>query len=145
PDEWSLLLGFEQAGRVCCNTKQELARISLVEAPPAAPERPLHFAQFLRAHVARARCTGVRAWERDRQIALRLETADAAYDLLLSLLGARSNLYLLDASGVLLYALRSLEETRRELEIGQPWRDPAGGAPREGIDRWAEVPDERYF
>jgi predicted ribosome quality control (RQC) complex YloA/Tae2 family protein len=55
---------------------------------------------------------------------------------LLSLFGRRSNLYLLDGDENLVLALRPLAETRSELELGAPYLDPSGHAPRTGVDRF---------
>jgi predicted ribosome quality control (RQC) complex YloA/Tae2 family protein len=38
--------------------------------------------------------------------------------------------------------MRPLEATRRDLKIGDLWKDPAGCAPGPGQDRWEAVPDE---
>jgi predicted ribosome quality control (RQC) complex YloA/Tae2 family protein len=73
----------------------------------------------------------------DRQLALRFEGREGAFELVLSILGPRSNLYLLDAEGVLRGALRPLSETRRDLRLGEPWRSPEQGPPKEGDDRFA--------
>ena len=68
-----------------------------------------------------------------------------AFEIVLSILGPRSNLYLLDQDGVLLYAMRPLAATRRELVLGSAWKDPEGSPRSEGTDRWASVPDGEYL
>jgi predicted ribosome quality control (RQC) complex YloA/Tae2 family protein len=65
--------------------------------------------------------------------------------LILSILGARSNIYLLDADGMLLHSLRSLDDTRNELRKGESWTDPRGTVPSPGSDRWEEIPDGLYL
>ena len=87
----------------------------------------------------------MRLLDEDRQLALALETPEAAHELLLQILPQRSNLYLLDAQRRVLAALRPLAETRPELALGEPWRAPASRAPSEGEDRFAGEPDERFL
>lgn len=108
---------------------------------PRAPHTPPAFGQYLRAHLrgGRLRRAGLRG--DDRQLALVFETREGTFTLLLALMGARGNLYLLDAGERLLRASRPLAETRAELRPGQPWHDPAGGPPGRGEDRFAELPD----
>jgi predicted ribosome quality control (RQC) complex YloA/Tae2 family protein len=78
----------------------------------------------------------------ERQVSVRL--GSGSLEILVSILGPRSNLYLLDGERKLLFTARPLDRTRRDLSVGAPWTDPPG-QPREGIDRWAEVPDDRFF
>jgi predicted ribosome quality control (RQC) complex YloA/Tae2 family protein len=117
------------------------ARISQLARPPRALPRPPAFAQYLKAHVVGARITGAALRGGDRLAALSLETRDGAATLLLQIMGRRSNLVLLAADERVVATLRPLEVTRPELALGEPWRDPASGPPREGEDRFAEVPD----
>jgi predicted ribosome quality control (RQC) complex YloA/Tae2 family protein len=81
----------------------------------------------------------------DRQIRIHLHARSDAFIWIFSILGVRSNVYLLDADGKLVHSFRPLEETRRELKIGGDWINPRGAAPAEGIDRWEEVPDMLYL
>jgi len=115
----------------------ESARISRVAERPPSPAEPPAFVSYLRAHLDRARFGGAWIVDDDRQLALRLETKAAPFDLLLSILGPRSNLYLIDGQGILRAALRPLAETRRDLAIGEPYRSPEGRPPGEGEDRFA--------
>jgi len=142
-DEHTLFLRFHVAGegggqrheiRLSCHP--EAGRVSRAAERPAAPPEPPAFARFLRAHVERARFAGARILGDDRQLGLRLETKHATWEIVLSLLGPRGNLYLVDGGGVLRAALRPLRDTRRELAIGELWRSPEQGAPREGEDRF---------
>jgi len=122
-----------------------LARISEIESLPKAPERPPAFVSYLRAHLPRAVLRGARIVDDDRQLALRFEAREGRFDLLLSIFGKRSNVYVLDEAGALLAALRPLEVTRPELEQGAPYRSPAPGrfaAPR---DRWEVASDDDYL
>jgi len=117
------------------------ARAEMPKAPPVAPS----FAQYARAHLTRASFRGARVPGKDRQMSILLEAREGVYELILSILGARSNIYLLDSDGKLLHALRPLEETRRELRLGEQWRALEGAVKSEGIDRWSAVPDEGYL
>jgi predicted ribosome quality control (RQC) complex YloA/Tae2 family protein len=119
----------------------ETARLSLVERPPRRPPSPPAFAQWLKAHVVGARVAGLALLGGDRVVAADLETPGGRLQLVLQLLGRRSNVYVLDAAGRLAAALRPLDATRPELSIGEPWRLPASAAPRPGDDRFANTPD----
>jgi predicted ribosome quality control (RQC) complex YloA/Tae2 family protein len=66
-------------------------------------------------------------------------------DLLLSILGPRSNVYLIDGAGILVGSQRPLDQTRRDLRGGEPWRDPETRPPSEGEDRFAETPEEQLL
>jgi len=124
----------------CC--APGFARVSELAEPLAAPARPPAFAQYLRAHVEGARFGGARIVDNDRQLGLALDTRDGRRELLLSILGGRSNLYLLDATGCIEAFLRPLEQTMRALARGDPWRGPEAPPPTEGTDRFATVPEE---
>jgi predicted ribosome quality control (RQC) complex YloA/Tae2 family protein len=117
------------------------ARVSVVERPPRSGFAPQALAQYLRAHALGARLGAARLWDEDRQLALRLDAREGALELVLGILGPRSNLYLLDARGRLVAAARPLAETRAELGLGAPWQPPAKGPPRRGEDRFAGVSD----
>jgi predicted ribosome quality control (RQC) complex YloA/Tae2 family protein len=126
----------------CC---PDLARVSLLARPPAAAPAPPAFTQYLRAHLVGARVGGVRLLGGDRQLAIRLRVSEGEFDLLLAILGRRSNVWLLDGESRLVAALRPLEETRPELALGEAWRPPASPPPGEGDDRFAEVPDGDFL
>ena len=150
PDATSLVLttyGGSQAGRrhVRFSCRHNAARVSQLEAPPRAAPRPPAFSQFLRSHVVGARVGAARLIEDDRQLALRLHGPQRDFELLLAILGPRSNLLLLDGDGVLLVSLRPLSETRPELAIGEPWRSPESRPPTVGIDRFEEEADDHYL
>ena len=103
------------------------------------------FHQYLRAHWTGCRAEGFDAAENDRQTVLRLESGMDRCEIVFSIMGARSNIYLLDSGGGLVHALRPLDETRNELEIGAPWTAPRNTSIQEGTDRWETVPDSIYL
>ena len=119
----------------CCEPRS--ARLSVIETRPAAPPAPPGFAQLLRARLGGARVAGARIVDGDRQAALRFEGEAGDFELLLAILGPRTNLHLLDGEGHVLGALRPLGETRRDLAIGSVWKSPASKPPDEGGDRCA--------
>ena len=119
-----------------------VARVASLAKLPPAPEAPPQLAQWLRAHLAGARLRGVALEGVDRQLRLRFETREERGSLLFSVLGPRSNVYALDSADRLVAAARPLGETRRDLALGQPWRNPEGGPPGEGSDRFASVADD---
>lgn len=118
------------------------ARLSSRPRPHKAPQEPLPFASYLRAHLQGARFRGAELVDGDRQLALRFETREGRFELLLSLLGPRSNVYLLDRERRLLLSLRPLAETRRDLARGEPFRSPQTPPPPAGEDRFAAVSDD---
>ncbi len=123
---------------IAIDARPLLAHLGIVDRMPTAPTRLPAFSAYLRAHLSRARLESVGLRGADRQLALRFSARDGDHTLLLSILGRRSNLYLLNAEDRLVMALRSLEETRGELEIGEPYVDPSGSPPGAGTDRFAE-------
>jgi predicted ribosome quality control (RQC) complex YloA/Tae2 family protein len=142
--ELSLAGGGEPGGRgvLLLSCRPRTARAGLREAPEAAPPSPPPFAQYLRSHLGGARLASARLRDGDRLLSLGFEAREGRFELLLQLLGPRSNLYLLDAQGRLLLSLRPLEETRRDLAGGAAWQPPKSAAPPAGEDRFAGVPDE---
>jgi len=120
----------------------ESARVSELSRAPQGVDPQPALAQYVRAHGVGGRVAGARLVDGDRQLALRVHAADGDYDLLLSLFGRRSNLYVLDAAGALRAALRPLAETRAELALGAPYRSPGLRLPRRGDDRFAGITDE---
>jgi predicted ribosome quality control (RQC) complex YloA/Tae2 family protein len=121
------------------------ARLALVERPRPAPAAPPALAQYLRAHVAGGRLAEARLRSDDRQAQLRFETPEGDFALLLSVLGPRSNVYLLDAQDRIVSSLRPLEKTRRDLSRGAPWSDPESSPRGEGEDRFAEHEGEELL
>jgi predicted ribosome quality control (RQC) complex YloA/Tae2 family protein len=149
PDSRRVVLSLYRSGRgdahlLFCIEAQS-ARLSVIASRPAAPPTPPGFAQLLRARLGGARFTGARIVDGDRQAALRFDGEAGAFELLLAILGPRTNLHLLDAEGHVVGALRPLAETRRDLAIGGIWKNPASKPPSEGEDRAAAEPDERFF
>ncbi|MEZ4282005.1 MAG: NFACT RNA binding domain-containing protein [Myxococcota bacterium] len=124
------------------DARPDVAHLGELARMPPAPDQLPAFSAYLRAHLSRARLEAASLRGGDRQLSLRFSAESGEFDLLLSLFGRRSNLYLLDAQGRLLQALRPLRETRSELALQQPYVDPASGPPRAGSDRFAGVGDD---
>ncbi|MCC6572469.1 MAG: DUF814 domain-containing protein [Planctomycetes bacterium] len=127
------------------SVRPDFARVAELEEAPKSLATPPNFVQALRGSLERARFKVAIIRGDDRQLGLKLTTKEGSFELLLSVLGSRSNLYLLDEAGEIKAALRPLDETRRELSIGQPYVNPASGAPDEGEDRWEKLPDEAFL
>ena len=128
--------------RLSC--RPQCARVSLFESRPPAPSAPGAFGLLLRARLSGARLGGVTAADDDRRLELRIRTRDGDCDLLLEILGARANVYLLDASARVVGALRSLG-ARSELAIGGPWSPPESRPRSAGEDRFAQESDDRFL
>jgi predicted ribosome quality control (RQC) complex YloA/Tae2 family protein len=147
-DDYRLVITFYASGtshHLLLNCLPQFARLNVLAETPQAPAVPPAFAQYLRAHLGRAAFVTAQAAHDDRQVALLLRAREGEFRLILSILGSRSNTYLLDGEGKLLYAMRRLEHTRPELVLGQAWTNPPGKLRSEGIDRWEAVPDELYL
>lgn len=143
PDDYSLVLecyGREGDERIrhelllCCHP--EAARVSLVEGARNPPDGPPRFAQYLRAHLGRARVEGCRLLDGERQLALRVRAREGDFELLLAIFGRRSNVVVLDAEGRIAATLQPLARTRSELSVGAPWQSPSTAAPKRGEDRF---------
>jgi predicted ribosome quality control (RQC) complex YloA/Tae2 family protein len=135
------LAGDSGRATLLLSCRPRTGRVALRASPDAAPPAPPPFAQYLRANVGGARLAAARIRDGDRILALRFEAAGARFELLLQLMGPRSNVYLLDGAGTLLLSMRPLDETRRDLDGGAPWQAPKSAAPPAGADRFADVAD----
>ncbi|MCA8910820.1 MAG: DUF814 domain-containing protein [Planctomycetes bacterium] len=155
PDDDTLVLELygwdDEAGEgnktwLVLSADRELGRIALQNDSPNAPPWPPDFAALLKARMHRARVTGLRIVNDDRMAALLIEGKEGSFELLISLMGPRSNAYLLDLDGKLLGAMRPLSSTRGELKIGEPWANPPKpeGA-SEGGDHWHDIGDEVFL
>jgi predicted ribosome quality control (RQC) complex YloA/Tae2 family protein len=147
PEPLKLVLtfeGHEDKQHVLLAANSENARICLTERQEAVPSSN-SFYEYVRAHLIGSILAAVETAVDDRQVSLKLRSGPDAFTLMLSILGARSNIYLLDAEGKLLHSMRALEDTRSELKIGEGWINPKGTVPSAGGDRWEEVPDEVYL
>lgn len=123
------------------DARPDVAHLGELARMPPAPDALPAFSAYLRAHLSRARLESAALRGGDRQLSLHFSAEEGNFELLLSLFGRRSNLYLLDASGRILQALRPLRETRSELALQGPYVDPASGPPRAGTDRFADIDD----
>jgi predicted ribosome quality control (RQC) complex YloA/Tae2 family protein len=146
-DEHQLVLTLEvQAGKLhmLLSCHPELARVCLADAKEQISP-PSSFCQYAKAHLLRSSLSGVDVSENNRQVALRFQGGAGVFVMMLSIMGARSNIYLLDPNGLLSHSVRPLDETRRELSIGTAWTDPRGSAPGTSVDRWKNMPDGQYL
>jgi predicted ribosome quality control (RQC) complex YloA/Tae2 family protein len=148
-DRFELALVLETAGRqkrvlLLC-ARPGLGRLSLVPEAPPAPKIAGPLAQFLRANAVGMRLAGASVAPDDRIALLRFAGREESWSLRLALMGARSNVYLCDGGDVLRMSLRPLDETRRDLALGEPWRDPEPRPRAEGDDRFAGTPDADLF
>jgi len=123
----------------------EFARICTVREPSATDSSTASFYEYIRAHLQGAVVSGIDIADENRQVRLDLDSRSDSWHLYLSILGSRSNIYLVDDRERLIHCMRSLEETRRDLKMGEPWIDPPGSVPLEGSDRWIEIPDDVYL
>ncbi|MCA8916822.1 MAG: DUF814 domain-containing protein [Planctomycetes bacterium] len=123
------------------STHAKLGRIGVLNDAPTAPPWPPDFAAFLKARLARGRLAGVRLVNDDRLASLMIEGKEGTFELVLSLMGPRSNLYALDADGKVRAALKDSGTA-----VGESWQNPpkpenAG----EGEDRWTAGEDGQFL
>ncbi len=147
PDALQLCLTFEgSAGKqhllLACSP--ENARICMTDRMEAGASSG-SFYEYAHAHLIGSIFAAIECSADNRQISISLQSRTDSFRLLLSILGARSNIYLLDAKGKLVHSMRPLDETRHELKIGEAWADPRGAVPSDGGDRWEELPDDLYL
>lgn len=143
----ALVLTFEgSAGKahLLLSIEPKLARISLTE-PGDAASSDSSFCQYARARLVKCSLSGIQPAENDRQVSFHLQSRAGQYELIFSIMGVRSNIYLLDSGRLVLHSMRPLDETRRNLCIGETWKDPDGAAPSIGVDRWEDVADSGYL
>jgi predicted ribosome quality control (RQC) complex YloA/Tae2 family protein len=148
PDEFRLVMEFYRQGDshiVLFSCRPPFARISLMEEMPRAPQVPPAFVQYARAHLLNTAFVRVATEANDRRLGILVGPQDGSYELMLSILGPRSNIYLLDPNRNLVCALRPLAETRRALALGRPWINPEGMPRSEGEDRWAGSAEAAYL
>jgi len=128
---------------ICC--RSEVARVSEVEGLPKAPQNPPAFVSWIRAHMSSARLNGARIWGEDRVLGLKFESGEGRFELVLSLLGKRSNVYILDDQGRVILALRAPGDTRPELVPGATFSLPGSGPPKAGEDRFSGATEKNFL
>jgi len=133
------------SGCVLLSTEAGRGRLCVLEARPGTVAPASGFVELVRARLRGAVLAAVELPEADRLAFLRFATSADRFTLVLALVGARSNLYLLDAEDCVVGSLRSLDETRRDLAGGRPWVAPAGAPASPGEDRFAAIPDADWF
>ena len=122
-------------------SQPETARVAEVERLPKAPQNPPAFVSWLRAHMKGARLKSSSLISDDRILSLSFETREGDYRLVLALLGARTNLYVINEEGRVVALLRPANQTRSELGMGDLFAPPSSGVPTAGKDRFSEEPD----
>ena len=124
---------------LCC--RSQTGRVSELEKLPEAPQNPPAFVSWLRAHGSGARLVGARMLGEDRSLALAFDGQEGRFELVLSLLGKRSNLYIVDGEGRVVLALRPPAETRPEMVQGARYALPGSAVPNPGADRFEAAED----
>lgn len=147
PDSFQLVLTFEgytEKGHLLLSCSPETARICVTSRAGSSTASG-SFYEYARAHLIGSVLVSMECSKDNRQISLKLQSRSNEHTLILSILGSRSNLYLLDGELKLVHSMRPLDETRQELKTGEAWIAPRGSVPSEGEDRWAELPDDQYL
>jgi predicted ribosome quality control (RQC) complex YloA/Tae2 family protein len=99
------------------------ARLHLTRQEFPNPFQPPRFCQLLRARLKRLESISLPVI--DRVVEICFSGEDQPYRLMCELTGVRSNLYLLDAAGLLIDALHKPDDTaERQLRRGQPYSFP---------------------
>ncbi len=127
-DDLLLRLWRQQDQRLLLSTHARSARLHLTSLRFENPPAPPRFAAYLRAQLQRARLQHVFVQPYDRIVSLTWARRDAApVTLIHELLGAQSNLLLVDAEGIILELLKRVapdDGHRRPLLPGQPYQFP---------------------
>ena len=153
-DDFTSILTFQPRDRrasrdeirpLLVTCRPDFARVSECSSTPAETLQTLSFAQFTRAHLRGAMFLESRIRGEDRQLSIKLTQKGRVFEVVLSVLGARSNIYILDAEGRLCQAMRALEKTRRDLSMGGKWSDPVTPLRSRGSDRWAAAADAEFL
>ena len=153
-DNFTSILTFQRRDRralregidpVLVSCRPDFARVSQCLHAPTETLKTPSFAQYARAHLRGAMFRESRIRGEDRQLSIELTSNGGVFEVLLSVMGGRSNIYILDAEGRLCQAMRPLEKTRRDLSIGEKWSDPATPLRSRGSDRWAEAADPQFL
>ncbi len=147
-DEHSLVMTFEGASgksNILISRKPQYARICMTEIPYPSVQVRTSFCEYAQAHLIGGTLFRVEMPAEDRQVRLHFRLRSDFFVLIFSILGSRSNVYLIKADGRLGHSMRPLENTRPELKLGEAWKNPRSAIPSEGIDRWEDVPDEDYL
>ncbi|MBX3475911.1 MAG: DUF814 domain-containing protein [Planctomycetes bacterium] len=129
--------GTKRALLLSCHP--QFGRIGIADDMPKAPAWPLDFAAYLKARVGRVRLTGMNIQNEDRLIGLMFEGKEGGIELLLSLMGPRSNVYAIDTEGRVVASMRPLGQTRSELHLGQPWTNPDKKTDLSTTNRWPNL------
>lgn len=127
-DDLLLRLWRQQDRRLLLSTHPRSARIHLTSLRFENPPTPPRFAAYLRSQLQRSRLLHVSVQPYDRIVSFTWERRDAApVTLVHELLGAQSNLLLVDAEGTILELLKRVapdDGNRRSLLPGQPYQRP---------------------
>lgn len=126
--------GTKRALLLSCHP--QFGRVSLAAEMPKAPAWPPDFAAFLKSRIGRMRLSGMKIHNEDRLLGLMFEGKEAGIELLLSLMGPRSNVYALDTEGKVLASMKPLSHTRSELHLGQAWSNPEKKTDLNTSNRW---------
>jgi predicted ribosome quality control (RQC) complex YloA/Tae2 family protein len=109
-----------QTHRLLISCQPDLARLHITTHPPANPQTPPPFCQFLRAHFQGARIDDIRQIGNDRIVELQITGKEGAHAIVCQLTGYKANILVLDAER---RVLRDL--TRQHTLGGQVYTSPA--------------------
>ncbi len=127
-DDLLLRLWRQQDQRLLISTHAKSARLHLTSLRFENPPSPPRFAAYLRSQLQHARIQSIAVQPYDRIVCFTWERRDAApVTLIHELLGAQSNLLLVDAEGAILELLKRVapdDGQRRPLLPGHPYLPP---------------------
>jgi predicted ribosome quality control (RQC) complex YloA/Tae2 family protein len=136
-DDLLLRLWRQQDRRLLLSTHAKSARLHLTSLRFENPPAPPRFAAYLRSQLQRARLQHIAVQPYERIVHITWERRDAApVTLIHELLGAQSNLLLVDAEGLILELLKRVapdDGSRRTLLPGHPYQAPLQPAHRRSL------------
>ncbi|MDR0965279.1 MAG: NFACT family protein [Myxococcales bacterium] len=127
PDARHLFLEVRRPGRsfrlLLC-VASEATRLHLSTQRAESPATPLPFQGLLRARLMGSQLTRIEQLPGERVVALSFESAEARHRLIAELTGRHGNLFLLDASGVILGSAVASSSSKRALRPGAAYEPP---------------------
>ena len=141
-DDLLLRLWRQQDYRLLLSTQAKSSRLHLTSLRFENPPSPPRFAAYLRSQLQRARIQHIAVEPYDRIVHITWERRDdAPVTLIHELLGAQSNLLLVDAQGIILELLKRVapdeDRHRRVLLPGQPYQAPSQPTHRRSLSALA--------
>ncbi len=124
---------------------RDFGRISVLNDLPGTPQNLKQFAQFLKSHFDGGRLRSIKVEENDRIVYFNLENREEQWSIVFQLLGARSNIFLLNEERIVELSLRPFSKTRSDLKRGASWVRTSRNSADSGEDRFKKIKGLAYL